>query len=478
MSTTRTNLPSTAPRNDLPATSASRPPALRDLAAPDEHRTPTVTMLDPVRTESYKRLRRNMRTGTIAVLLFAGATTGLMANAVIAGAVITTGTMVVETGPKSVQHPVGGVVERILVRDGERVEAGQPMVALRSDAQRAELLAVETTLMHQLARQERLVAERDGLAGMGDVPQLDFDILTDTEQASILLNEAMQLSLRESEREGRRRQLAERIEQSRAQIEAAELQIASGERQIALIEDELKDLRDLYASKLVPRGRILNSERALTDLNAQQGTLRVQIAAERSRIQEYELQIAQVDESLRSGITDQIADTRASVAEMTQRRLVAASALDDRILRAPQAGTVYQLSVNAPGEVAQPGQVVATVVPEDEALVTEVRVRPSDIDQLYPGQHVGIIFSAFDRGTTPQLDGSLQTISPDLVTDSRTGASYYTARVGVSEEELARLGELTLVPGMPVEAFIKTTDRTVLSYLTKPIMDQVRRALR
>ena len=456
----------------LPETAGS----FQDLARPKP--ASSVAMRAPKQTIGFSALRRTSRIGAIALIVFGLLTYVLLAKAVIAGAVIATGQLVVESGPKPVQHPAGGVIETIHVKEGDRVEAGAPVLSLDAEAARAQLVATETSIAFMASREARLVAERDGLEVLPSPRSASYHALPDSERLAILRNEAFQFELRKRERENRREQLRQRIAQLESSIASAELRLGSTRDQLKLVDAELVGLRNLAERRLVPLQRLNAAEAAVIQLRATEGSLLSEIAAAKSQIAETTLAIDQVDGTLRAALTDQIADTRSQVAELVQKQIIDNSELEQRIVRAPRSGVIYQLAFAGAGEVLGPRQVAAVVVPDDETLIAETRISPNDIDQVFPGQDVMVILSAFDRGTTPQLVGTLESVSPAPVIDEATNASFYEGRVRIEPDEIARMGTITLVPGMPVETFIRTVDRSILSYLLKPVMDQFRRALR
>jgi HlyD family secretion protein len=206
--------------------------------------------------------------------------------------------------------------------------------------------------------------------------------------------------------------------------------------------------------------------------------LRASKASTSGKIAEVELQIIQVDQDLRSKVAEELSDVRTKIAELSERKIAAEDQLRHVDIRAPQTGWVHQLSVHTVGGVISAGETIMLIVPMDDALSVEAKIAPNDIDQLRPDQPVRLRFSAFDQRTTPQLNGSIKWISPDLTEDPRTKMSSYTIRVRVPDEEIARLRGLKIIPGMPVEAFVETESRTVMSYLVKPLTDQIMRSFR
>jgi len=438
----------------------------------------TLSFIPAKKTNSFSSMRRDLLAAVAIAVLFGGGIAALLTQTVIAGAVVTHGVLVVESGSKLVQHPTGGIVSAVLVNEGDHVTAGQPLLELDETVAGAQLAVVRTNLAQQQARLARLMAERDNL----DEP--DFSsVRTDTglqaaQREAILQSELTQFELRGEEREGQRNQLRERIRQAEEEIAGQNAQLDALRADVALVEAEAENMRELYSKKLIPYQRLYDMERTLSQSKGQEGALVAGIAATQGRIAEMELAIIQVDQTLRSQLTNEIAAAQTSTGELAEQFVIAQTTMTQSTIVAPQTGRVLRLQVKTVGGVIQPAEVLMTIVPDTDTLVGEVRISPNDVDQLYPGQPVTIQFSAFDRGTTPAINGRLEEVSADLVRDEATGAMFYTARIATDEQSMTQLKDLSLVPGMPIEVFVKTGDRTIISYLTKPITDQVNRAFR
>jgi HlyD family secretion protein len=426
----------------------------------------------------FRAARRDLRVALVVVVVFALGIGLMLTRTVIAGAVVASGMLVVESGPKAVQHPTGGVVSALLVSEGDTVVAGQPLIRLDPTAADAQFNTVAVTLAQQQARLARMLAERDGLDAV-DFASVDTGTdLAAGQYAAIIASETTQFRLRRDDRDGQRQQLRERIAQAQREIEGQQAQLAALVADTGLVEAKLAKLRPLLAQSLISADGVYDLERTLRQSQGSEGQLRAAIAANEGRIAELQLSIIAVDQTLRADLTDQIAAAQSEIATLGDRLIVARQALRDLVIPAPQSGRVLDLQVHTVGGVVTPAQTLLTIVPEADALVGEVRISPADIDQLYPGQTATLQFSAFDRGTTPAVVGHLASVSADLVEDKRNGAMYYLARVTADPRELARLGGLTLMPGMPIEVFIQTGERTIMSYLTKPLTDQMNRAFR
>ena len=352
------------------------------------------------------------------------------------------------------------------------------MVRLDDTVTRANLAIVVKSLDELSARQAREEAERDG----ANAPSFPAELLarrSDAEVARLVAGEQKLFETRRSARQGQKAQLKERIGQLQEQISGLNDQIAAKKREIALIGEELKGVRELWSKNLVQITRVTALERDAARLEGERGALVSTIAQTKGKITETELQILQIDQDLRTEVGKDLAEIRGKVSELVEKRVAAADQLKRIDIRAPQDGKVHQLSVHTVGGVITPnGEPLMLIVPKADALTVEARIAPQEIDRVHVGQRAVLRFSAFNQRTTPELNGAVSVVSADISADQKTGASFYTVRIAISGAELARLGGLKLVPGMPVESFIQTEQRTVLSYLTKPLTDQALKAFR
>lgn len=422
-------------------------------------------------------LRRHLWLGLAAVLLLVVGVGGWAAATSLSGAVIATGTLVVDSYVKRVQHPNGGIVAEVLVKNGQRVEGGEVVVRLDDTQTRANLAIVLKRLDELAAREARLAAERDGQAPIA-FPQ-DLTARIETEDIKRLLaGETRLFDARRTFRDGRKSQLKERIAQLKQEIEGLDAQVRGKDREIALIEKELQGVRELWAKGHVSITRLNSLERDAARLEGERGALTASAAQAKGKIAETELQILQVDEELQTEVAKEIRELQGQTGEFVERRIAAEDQLKRIDIRAPQSGITHELAVHSAGAVINAGEAIMLVVPVADSLTGEVKVAPQDIDQLRLGQLTFVRFSAFNQQTTPELNGSITRIGADLTHDTQTGFSFYLVRIDIADSEMARLGTLKLVPGMPIEAFIQTGERTVLSYLVKPLADQIARAFR
>lgn len=429
------------------------------------------------RPDNRSSIRKHLLVGGVAMFLLVGGVGGWATTTELAGAVIAPGQLVVESSVKKVQHPSGGVVGELRVRDGDRVSGGAIVIRLDETVTRANLAMISKSLDQFEARQARLEAEREDLSGI-TFPDRLLERREDSEIARLMTSEERLMSLRREARQGQKGQLGERIAQLREEAEGLIGQIEAKDSELELIGQELEGVRRLWEKDLIPLQRLTALQRDAARISGERSQLTAMTAQTRGRVSEINLQILQIDQDLRSQVAGELSEIEARISELVERKVAAEDQLRRVDIRAPQDGTVHQLAVHTVGGVIAPGEEIMLIVPEADALIVEVMIEPQAIDQVRHDLPVLLRFSAFNQRTTPEINGAISHIAADLTTDQRTGMSFYTARVAVPEEEMTRLGEVRLLPGMPVEAFIQTGERTALSYLVKPLSDQLNRAWR
>jgi HlyD family secretion protein len=395
--------------------------------------------------------------------------------ATLSGAVVAPGIVVVDGNSKKIQHPQGGVIGQILVRDGARVSAGDLVIKLDDTQLRASLGVITSQLTELTGRKLRLAAERDNDTDL-EFPS-DF-VTADPETERVASGERRLFQARLASANGQKSQLRERIKQNDEEIKGLTLQNSSKTRELALISEELSRVDDLFRRNLLPYTRVLSLQRDKVRIEGEVGTLLAQIAKLRGQVAETQLQIISIDDNRSSDAQKELRDVEARIAELQERKIAAKDQLRRVELRAPIDGVVHELNVHTVGGVVNPAEQLMLIVPIGDSLSVEVRVPTSDIDQMKLDQQAKLRFTAFNQRTTPEVNGVLTRVSPDIVHDKETGQSYYVARITPDSQDLERLGDKKLVPGMPVEAFIETSPRTALSYLTKPLTDQFERAFR
>ncbi len=422
-------------------------------------------------------LRRQTTAIVIAVVLLVAGLGGWAMTTEFTGAVIAGGQLVVDSNVKKVQHPTGGVVGKLNVREGKEVKAGDIVVSLDDTQIRANRDIVVKALNELAARQAREEAERDGLDKVTFPAEL-IARKSDPDVAKAVTGEQRQFEIRRTSREGQKAQLRERIIQLRQEISGYEAQITSKDKQIEWVGKELVGVYELWEKNLIPYTRVTSLEREKERLVGERGQLMASIAQSKGKMAEIELQILQIDQDMRTEVGKDLAEIRARTAEMIERKVAAEDQLRRVDIRAPIDGVVLQLTVHTVGGVITAGEAIMLIVPQTETLQVEAKIPPQEIDQVRIGQPAVLRFVAFSQRTTPELIGTVVRISADVSEDTKSGARFYTIRFDVSPEEVARLSAVRLVPGMPVEALIQTSPRTVMSYLIKPLHDQLARAFR
>ena len=431
----------------------------------------------PNTNSAQRSICRHLAIGVTAVALLVGGGGGWATMTELSGAVIAPGLLVVDTDVKKVQHPTGGVVAQLRVRNGDHVKADQIVLRLDETQTRANLAIVTKSLDELAARQARDEAERDGKDKVVFPAHL-LARMKDPDVAHAVTGEQKLFEIRRSAREGQKAQLEQRIAQLHEQIQGLNDQIVAKKRELELIQQELKGVRELWQKNLVPITRVTSLERDAARLEGERGALVSSVAQAKGKITETELQIIQIDQDMRTEIGKELADIRGKTAELMEKKVAAEDQLKRVDIRAPQDGVVHELAVHTVGGVVSQGETIMLIVPRGEVLTVEVKIAPQDIDQVHLGQKAVLRFSAFNQRTTPELDGEVSRVSADISQEQKTGSTYYTARLSVAEEQIARLNGLKLVPGMPVETFIQTNPRTVVTYLVKPLHDQITRAFR
>ncbi len=435
-------------------------------------------MIPVLRQKTLGRsLDRHLMVGLLSSALFLAAAGGWAMTTNLSGAVIAGGYLVVEGSVKKVQHPKGGVVGAVRVSEGSPVDAGEVLISLDDTVIRAKLDATKATLDQLFARKARLLAELAGASEV-EIPSSLVDRLPADKREAIMLAERRLFADRRAEREGQKDRLAGQVTQLEEQVAGLSVQVKAKEGEIALIAEEAKAQDTLYAKNLTSLSQVLALRRESVRLNGEFGQLKAQIAATRARIEEIGLQRIQIDQSMRAEVSTELRDLETREGELRSEEIALIEDLQRVDIRAPVAGVVHKLAVHTTGGVISPAEALMEIVPREAKLVVQAQIRPDDVDQLQVGQPAAVRFTAFNRNTTPEFDGRLSRLSADLEVDERTGAAFYRADIAVDKAKVAEHAGLDLVPGMPAEVFVRTGERTVLSWLMKPISDHAARALR
>ncbi|WP_217578662.1 HlyD family type I secretion periplasmic adaptor subunit [Mesorhizobium sp. GbtcB19] len=395
----------------------------------------------------------------------------------VAGAVIAPATVVVESNIKKVQHQTGGTIGGIFAQDGDHVRAGDVLVRLDDTLTKANLQIINGDLDRATVRLARLEAERQGLPEMKLPAALQAET-GDPDLAGLVKGEQALFESRAAALTGQKAQLQSRSKQLQNQIEGLKAQKAATDDSVVLLDRDRADVEALYSKKLVSKERVSNVRLEATRAHGEAGRLAAAVAEAEARVSETELQILQLDEQKRSDVTSELRETEAKLTELNERRVVAQDELAKTTIRAPQSGTIQESSVHTIGGVVGAGEVLMMVVPDADDLVVDALIPPSRIDDIRPGQPVSIRFPAFDAGTTPACQGTVRRVSADLIKDPQHQLPYFSARISVENKTNCLTGAKMLKPGMPAEVHIRTDQRSVWSYLLKPLTDQMSRAFR
>jgi HlyD family secretion protein len=393
----------------------------------------------------------------------------------LAGAVVVPGNLVVQSNVKAIQHPTGGVVAEIKVQNGTRVSAGDLLVRLDATQAQASLQMVSKQLDEMRAKIARLSAERDDRPQF-EIPEELAKRASDQTVKSLLASEEGLFKARFNARHSQKDLLQSKVAQLTEEISGLDVQVASRGKQLELIQGELAGVQDLYDKRLVPLTRLTTLQREAARLDGERGQFLSSIAETKSKIGEAQLQVVRIDQDFRTEVVKDLGDAQGKEAELVERGVAARDLLDRIEIRAPTSGVIHQLAAHTIGGVVKAGDTIMEIVPDLEDLQVEARLQPQDIDHVHAGQEAFVRFSAFNQRTTPQLTGTVSYVSADTSKDQQTNAPYFTVRIILPDDERRRLAGQQLVPGMPAEVFMQTGSRTMVSYMFKPIAEQMRRA--
>jgi HlyD family secretion protein len=414
-------------------------------------------------------------TGLVLASLLIVVGGGWAFTAQLSGAIVSHGSVKVDRNLKAVQHRDGGIISEIAVREGDFVREGQILLRLDDVQTQAELSIVRSQLTELTARRARLVAERDGLMEVA-YPE-DF-VTAWPESAKIAASENHLFAGDRADRESQKEQLELRIEQVGKEVAGLESQRIAKANEIRLVEIENDKLRQLYNKGLIENVRLYNADREAARLHGSFGEVEAGIARAQATMSEIRLQIIAVDHNSRTEAQRELTTVDGKLSELRDRKIAIEDRLSRTDIRAPISGYVNELSVHTIGGVITPAERLITIVPENAVLRVEAKLTPGDIDQVEVGQSARLMFSAFNRNTTPEVPGKVAHVSPATTRDTVTGDIYYIADIAITPEDMKLLGNRKLVPGMPVEVYVETQYRTAASYLAKPFTDQMNRAFR
>jgi HlyD family secretion protein len=419
-------------------------------------------------------LRGRVVAGSALAVLLLGGIGGWAASAKISGAVISNGTVLVAENVKAIQHPDGGIVRAINVKKGQVVGAGDVLLRLDDVQIRTEQAILSGQRAELIARQARLIAERDAsgqIAFPADFAGSYHDAV------AMMQGEQKLFDSTSRNRRSQQEQLKLQIDQLNEEVAGLQFQAEALASEIALAQEERDRMGALSEKGLIETARINVADRELARMRGSQGELMASIARSSARISEVNLRILSIDDLAYTEAQRELRGVDANIAELDKRLAEVSERLARTLIRAPVGGTVNELSVTTLGGVIGPAERLLTIVPEDAELQIDFRVAINDIDQIMVGQDAKLRFSAFDQRTTPEIPAVVSRVSAAATTDPQTGQSYYLATAEVTGD-LSLLGDRGLIPGMPVDVFVQTKEKVAIAYFVKPFTDQIERAFK
>jgi HlyD family secretion protein len=417
-------------------------------------------------------------TGIATVTLFIGVLGTWSVYAPLESAAVGPGVIEAETSRKTIQHFEGGIIGEILVKDGDAVRAGQTLIRLDDTKPRTTLMALQGQFWDSLAREARLIAERDGKDTITWPERLEVQ-KADAGVAQVLAGQQKIFTTRRELFDSKRQVIEQRINQVNEEIAGYRAQEVASRQRIALINEEIKGVKELADKGLERKPRLLQLQRDLADIEGRRGELAAQIAKAQQTIAESDVQIINQQNDTQNDVANQLRDTQQKIHELSEQMQAASDVLSRIEVKAPQDGVVTDLKVHTRGGVIQAGEPLMDLVPAKDNLIVTVQVRPEDINVVREGLPAHVRLIPYKQRRTPQIDGKVIYVSADRLTDKRTNQPYYAAKVRLDAEELANLqGEIELYPGMPAEAMIRTGESTVAFYALAPVLDSFHRAFR
>jgi HlyD family type I secretion membrane fusion protein len=415
--------------------------------------------------------------GLVTIFLVFGVFGTWSAIAQLTSAAIAPGVVAVDSNWRTVQHLEGGIVAEIMVHEGDEVEEGQILLRLDPTRSDAQYNIIDSQLVLARSTLARLIAERDGSRFVGFDDDL-IDRMNEDNVAAAVAGQELLFRARRDTMDGQVSILEQRVDQLEQQIVGLNVQAQARLRQIEIIEEELVGLRELFEEGYVSRQRILALERDLERLRGERGEDIAAVAQTNSSIGETRLQILQLETGMREEVLSELRQVQSQVFELEERWVAAADQVARIEIIAPTQGTVVGLNAHTIGGVIRAGDPILSIVPEDDVLIIDARVKPEDIERVYRGQPAQVRLSGLSQRSTPILKAEVLTVSPDRLTDQATGEPYFAARVMIPEDQIALLEGVELVPGMPAEVLIETGEQSALYYMIDPLLSSFRKAFR
>lgn len=450
--------------------------AIVPFPAPHNQPNQVKAELSDLKVDARSRLKRRSQISVWAIggtILIA---TPMVTLIPISGAVVAAGEVGSESRAKSIVHPDGGVLAQLLVRDGDKVQKGQMLLSFATDVSSTSAHYSGESLTSLQVRRFRLEAEAKGL----DRFTLPPNTINPADPAVVAAyaREQSVMALKRSEMQTQLALVEDQKRQIDAEVRGFQAQLGAISRQRSLLAPELRGLRNLYKQELVTINRLNEAERNDVSLSSEAATLEARIAQATARTQELANRAESIRGSAKATAGAELNEIVLALADSRVREASASEVFERSVVRAPQAGIVDGLAFSTVGSAVPAGQELLRIIPQEGAMVVQVKIAPGDVDQIKVGQPARVKFSGFNQQTTPEVTGKLVFVSADIAEDSRTGMSFYRAHVSIDADHFTRASGLKLSAGMPAETYITTTPRSMLSYITKPLVDQLSRAFR
>ena len=422
-------------------------------------------------------IRRLVIAGSAIVGVFVLGSIGWAALAPLESAAQAPGVVEVESSRKTVQHLEGGIIGAILVTDGEKVVAGQPLIRLDDTKARTTLDALQGQLWDSLAGEARLIAERDG-ASAPAYPDTLTARADDPDIALVLAGQNKMFQTRRSLQQSKTELIQQRIAQTHEEIIGLQAQEAADRQRIALINEEIAGLKQLVEKGLERKPRLLALQRDLAEIEGKRGDTIAQIARAQENIAESRVSILNQENDMQNEVAGSLRDTQKKIHELEEQIQAAQDVLSRIEVRAPEDGIVTDLRVHTPGGVVTAGEPLLDLVPPTDRLIIQAQVRPEDINLVHAGLPALVRLTPYKQRRTPPLEGTVDYVSADRLVDKHTNLPYYAAKIRIDEEKMKKLVGVEMIPGMPAEVSIKTGESTVAMYALSPVLDSFRRAFR
>lgn len=431
----------------------------------------------PIPTAAIGRsLRRTLWIGSAIASAFFVGFGGWASLAPLSGAAIASGVVSPEGNRRVVQHLEGGIVRKLLVRDGSIVTAGQPLVKLDANITRAKYDSVLKEYRTNLAKHARLIAERGGADDMV-FPADEWGSKDSDVAREMFAAERHLFFTRLESREKQREILEQRIVQLQDQIAGYKAQIASQTRQLSLVREEAKGIRVLVNKGHERKPRLLALQRAEAEIVGARAGNKSAVARALSEIGEVQARIESLDSTHRAEVETQLSEVQAKLAKLREEMRAAVDVLNRTVITAPVSGTVMRMRTHTLGGVITAGEAILEIVPSGEELIINARISPTDVEQVHPGLAARVVLTGYSQRNMPKLEGEVLSVSADRLTDKGTGEVYYRARVKLPAEHVRKIApHVTLKPGMPVEVMVVTAERTLLDYLIEPVTASFRKS--